>query len=449
MRNTDDMRNADARRLTIVIPVRNEGGVIGATLALLQPLRARGHEVIVVDGGSDDATRAIALPLADQVLLAHRGRARQMNAGAAQASGDVLLFLHADTRLPPNADIAVARALANGARWGRFDVAIDGRSAMLPLIARMMNLRSRITGIATGDQAIFMLRQAFNGSGGFPPLPLMEDVALSTRLKATAGRPASLRDVAVTSGRRWDDRGALRTIALMWRLRFAFWRGASAESIARRYGERAVPTLQVFAREPVAGQVKTRLAASVGAARSVSIYTMLVERTLAAGAAARARGCVGDVELWCAPSTDAAIFHAWRDRFGAVLMTQCDGDLGARMHDALGTSLARGSPAVLVGTDCPELDADYLCAAASALDRNDVVIGPAADGGYVLIGLAKDADLFSGIAWSTSRVYACTRERIAGRGLRVHTLPQRFDIDTAEDFARYEAATTRAGGIRL
>ncbi|HLW11666.1 MAG TPA: TIGR04283 family arsenosugar biosynthesis glycosyltransferase [Casimicrobiaceae bacterium] len=433
-------------RLAIVVPARNEAAGIGATLASLQPFRARGHEVIVVDGGSDDATRAIAAPLADAVRVAHRGRASQMNAGAACDGADALLFLHADTRLPERADMAVADAL-KGAHWGRFDVAIDGRSAWLPLIARAMNVRSRLTGIATGDQAMFVSRPLFERVGGFPALALMEDVALSSLLKRVAGPPACLRDVVVTSGRRWDAQGALRTIATMSRLRFDFRRGVSPDTIAERYGGRSSPTLQVFAREPVPGQVKTRLAAAIGAARAADLYRMLAERTLAAAAAARARGCIGDIELWCASASDAAIFHAWCDRFGAVLIPQCAGDLGARMHHALGASLARGRPAVLVGTDCPDLDADYLCAAASALAAHDVVIGPAADGGYVLIGLARDMHLFSGMAWSTPQVFACTRERVALQGLRMHALPERFDIDTADDYARYEAATARAAGL--
>ncbi len=428
-------------RMAIVVPARNESDLIGATLASLQPYRARGHEVIVVDGGSDDSTRAIAAPLADRVLVEHRGRAHQMNAGAARAASDVLLFLHADSRLPPDADIDVAGALANGARWGRFDVALDGRSAWLPIISRAMNVRSRLTGIATGDQAIFVSRSVFDSVGGFPAIPLMEDIALSARLKRASGRPACLRNIVTTSGRRWDVQGALRTTLTMWRLRFDFLRGIPAEIIARRYGERVLPTLQLFAREPVPGTVKTRLATAIGAERAAAIYRMLVERTLANAHAARANGHVGDIELWCASPLDTTTFRAWRDRFGVVLMAQCAGDLGARMHGALRSSLARGRPALLIGTDCPGLDVEYLGAAAAALAVNDVIVGPATDGGYVLIGLSRDTDLFSGMAWSTPQVFACTRERVALQGLRMHELPERFDIDTAEDLARFESAT--------
>jgi rSAM/selenodomain-associated transferase 2 len=221
-------------KLSIVIPVLNEAAVIGRTLASLAALRARGHEVIVADGGSEDATREIAAPLADRVVVGPRGRARQMNAGAAVAGGDALLFLHADTRLPANADKMIFHSLQNNS-WGRFDVAIEGRSALLPVIAFLMNLRSRLTGIATGDQAIFVRRAAFPG---FPEIALMEDVAFSAAMKRTAP-PACLRAKAVTSGRRWDERGVLRTMLLMWCLRLGYFLGAAPDDLARRYANKA------------------------------------------------------------------------------------------------------------------------------------------------------------------------------------------------------------------
>jgi rSAM/selenodomain-associated transferase 2 len=221
-------------RLSVIVPVLDEAAGIAATLQALALLRARGHEVIVADGGSSDGTPARCAGLADAVIAAPRGRARQMNAGAARAGGDVLVFLHADTRLPAEADTLIAQALAGGAHWGRFDVRIEGRSAMLPVVATMMNARSRWTGIATGDQAIFVQRTPFERLGGYPDQPLMEDVELSRRLRAV-GRPACLRERVVTSGRRWDSRGAWRTIVLMWMLRLRYWLGASPESLARAY----------------------------------------------------------------------------------------------------------------------------------------------------------------------------------------------------------------------
>ncbi len=220
------------------MPVLNEAGTIQSTLSALAPLRGRGAEVIVVDGGSSDGTPALCQHLADQVLAGPRGRARQMNHGASHAHAATLLFLHADTRLPADADASIAAALAAGAHWGRFDVQIEGRSRWLPVVASLMNLRSRLTGIATGDQALFMRREAFDRVGGFPDQPLMEDVEITRRLlagKREIGRPACLRQRVVTSGRRWDERGAWRTIVLMWRLRWAYWRGARAEELARLY----------------------------------------------------------------------------------------------------------------------------------------------------------------------------------------------------------------------
>ncbi len=225
---------SSASTLSIVMPALDEAAGIVGILEALQPLRARGVEILVVDGGSEDGTPALAAPWVDAVIDAPRGRASQMNAGAAAARADVLLFLHADTRLPPGADALVARAVADGACWGRFDVRIDGRSPMLPVIAALMNLRSRCTGIATGDQAIFVTRRAFQAAGGFPAQPLMEDIELSRRLKRQH-RPVCLRAKVRTAGRRWERRGVWRTMLLMWRLRWRYWRGEPAAELARDY----------------------------------------------------------------------------------------------------------------------------------------------------------------------------------------------------------------------
>ncbi|WP_253444796.1 TIGR04283 family arsenosugar biosynthesis glycosyltransferase [Halomonas sp. Y3] len=223
-----------AHTLSLIIPVLDEATTIGATLASLEPLRARGVEVIVVDGGSRDGTAALAAPLCSRVVEASRGRGRQMNAGAAVAGGESLLFLHADTRLPAEADRMIEAALAGGHRWGRFAIRLEGRHPLLPVIATAMNLRSRLTGIATGDQALFMTREAFETVGGFPDQPLMEDIAMSRRLKRLSP-PACLREKVTSSGRRWEQNGAWATIQLMWRLRFRYWRGASPEKLAREY----------------------------------------------------------------------------------------------------------------------------------------------------------------------------------------------------------------------
>ena len=225
-------------KLSIVVPVLNEADTIAAQLDALTPLRARGVEVIVVYGGSHDGTPACACSGADRVLVAERGRASQMNDGAAAAGGDILLFLHADTHLPPRADDLIREGFAGGKRvWGRFDVQIEGPHRLLAVIAALMNRRSRLTGIATGDQAIFVMRAAFEAVGGYPDIPLMEDIVLSRRLKRLS-RPACLAARATTSGRRWERHGVLRTILKMWRLRLAFFLGADPRRLALAYGYR-------------------------------------------------------------------------------------------------------------------------------------------------------------------------------------------------------------------
>src|SRR5260221_2846456 len=219
-------------KLSIVMPVLDEGEGIAATLDALADLRALGPELMVVDGGSRDATIQRARPRADRFILAPRGRALQVNAGAEKASGNVLLFLHADTRLPADADhVLLSELERSGRAWGRFDVKIEGRSPLLIVVAWLMNIRSRLTGIATGDQAIFVRRAAFQAAGGFPAIPLMEDIALCKRLKRVSP-PLCLRDCATTSGLRWEKNGVINTMVLMWRRRRPHFFCAAPEQAA-------------------------------------------------------------------------------------------------------------------------------------------------------------------------------------------------------------------------
>ncbi|NWF47198.1 glycosyltransferase [Hydrogenophaga sp. D2P1] len=222
-------------RFSIVVPMLNEAQEMPRLLARLSALARLGNDVLIVDGGSDDGSADLAVRAGLRVLSSPRGRARQMNLGAAHASGDVLLFLHADTLLPEGALITIHRVMQkSSAPWGRFDVVIDGSHPLLRVVARLMNLRSRWTGIATGDQAIFVTREAFDAVGGFPDQPLMEDIELSSRLLRRS-RPACISDPVLTSGRRWESRGVWRTVLLMWRLRWAYWRGTPADQLARLY----------------------------------------------------------------------------------------------------------------------------------------------------------------------------------------------------------------------
>ena len=222
-------------KVSIILPVLNEETFISETLSALQPLRFSGNELIVVDGGSTDATRALSGPFADRIINAPRGRSRQMNAGAYEARGDILLFLHADTFLPAEADQMVSAAMERQRKgWGRFDVHLSGRDPLLRIVEILMNWRSRLSGIATGDQAIFVRRELFKAVGGFPDIDLMEDIDLSKRLKKYES-PLCLRQKVFTSSRRWEKNGILKTIFLMWGLRLAYFLGVDPKHLARWY----------------------------------------------------------------------------------------------------------------------------------------------------------------------------------------------------------------------
>lgn len=224
------------QRLSIIIPVLNEANTLPDVLEHLMRLQSRDVEVIMVDGGSEDGSCALIGEAGLTLQTSARGRANQMNAGALHATGDVLLFLHADTHLPTQADSIILRQFDRGSPkvWGRFAVRISGSAWMLAVISCLMNLRSRLTGIATGDHGLFMTRTAFNAVGGFPEQPLMEDVALCLRLKQLSP-PICLSEFVITSGRRWLQHGIWRTIFLMWRLRFRYWRGACPHQLAQEY----------------------------------------------------------------------------------------------------------------------------------------------------------------------------------------------------------------------
>ncbi len=197
-------------------------------------MRERGVEIIVVDGGSSDRTRELSLPYINHWIESDStGRALQMNRGAEVAKAEVLWFLHADTQVPEESDQTILQALQQRL-WGRFNVCLSGDEPLLRMVERMMNLRSCWSGIATGDQGIFLSRSLFVEIGGFPEIPLMEDIAISRELRKR-GRPLCIRQRLVTSSRRWEESGIIRTILLMWWLRFGYWAGISPQRLARMY----------------------------------------------------------------------------------------------------------------------------------------------------------------------------------------------------------------------
>ena len=223
-----------ADTVSIVVPVLNEASFVRPFLRHLQPFREQGAEVVICDGGSGDGTRTLAEPRADAVVDSAAGRAVQMNSGARVARGRILVFLHVDTLLPREGFSEMCRSLRASHDWGRFDVRLSSRGARFRLIEALMNRRSRWTGIATGDQALFLTRELFQAVGGFPEIPLMEDIEMSRRLKRF-GPPACLESRVLTSSRRWEQRGVVRTVALMWALRAGYALGVDPARLARWY----------------------------------------------------------------------------------------------------------------------------------------------------------------------------------------------------------------------
>ncbi len=232
----DCTSNNQRCKLSIIVPCLNEAQQIEASLLTLQALRQRGHEIIVCDAGSTDNTQQLASPLCDIFILADKGRALQMNAGAAQATGDVLCFLHADTHSPLNLDTHIFQALQQTQRvWGRFNIRLSGRHFAFRLIERLINLRSRISGVASGDQGIFIYRSVFNRLGGYKAIALMEDIELSKRLRGIS-KPACIKQPPLlTSSRRWEEHGITRTVLLMWKLRLKYFLGSNPQQLASEY----------------------------------------------------------------------------------------------------------------------------------------------------------------------------------------------------------------------
>ncbi|MXY91741.1 MAG: DUF2064 domain-containing protein [Gammaproteobacteria bacterium] len=432
-------------RISIVIPVLNEESQIVSCLERLQPMRFLGHEVIVVDGGSTDATRALAAPLCDRLLRSRPGRAAQMNLGARFAGSDVVLFLHADSQLPEDAKQAIAEALADRKPgWGWFDVRLSGRAPVYRLIATFMNLRARLTAVCTGDQALFVSAELFHLAGGFPGIPLMEDIAISKKLRQLA-RPRPLAQKVSSSSRRWERDGVARTILQMWRLRLLYFFGAMPEKLAARYYPRLFARarfkfpsarIAVFAREPEIGEVKTRLAAQIGAEAALRLYLAMLRRVVATVEQA----ALAEFHLWAVSDPGHEEFTALCDVQDIRL--QQGEDLGSRMHNAAAAELAEDGVefVLIVGSDCPALTLDYLERALDALSAGvEVVLGPARDGGYVLIGLRQVSwELFSGVDWSGPGVLEQTLERVREAGLSHQLLESSWDVDDAEDLPLLE-----------
>jgi rSAM/selenodomain-associated transferase 2/rSAM/selenodomain-associated transferase 1 len=438
-------------KLSIIIPVLNEANDLLACLKPLQSWRQQGVELIVVDGGSDDDTLVLAREYADKAFVAARGRARQMNAGAKAATGRYLLFLHADTRLPQEGlDELLVRFESlqqHSAAWGFFPVRLSAQRWPLRVIERAMSWRSRLTSVATGDQAIFVARSLWDQLEGFADIPLMEDVELSKRLRRHSA-PMIMPVAVETDSRRWESGGIVRTVLLMWSLRLLYVCGVKPQRLAPWYGihpqpKQQTPCIAQLAKAPVLGNVKTRMQPQLSVEQSVELHQRLVQH-VAGNLAQCSAACL---QLWVSDQPDAPLFQSLQQRYPLDIHVQRAGDLGQRMYHICHTVLQQYGAVILVGSDCPFITPRQLDQVLVALEEgNQAVIIPAQDGGYTLLALTQaEWRIFDGVEWGGERVYRQTLERLQQLGWRYHCMEPLADIDRPEDLALlHEDAATRA-----
>lgn len=441
-------------KLSFIIPCLNEAENIVETLLPLQSLRQRGHEIILSDGGSNDNTIQLSQNLIDHCIHSAAGRSTQMNNGAKAASGDILCFLHADTIASEFIDEQILSSL-HGAKniWGFFNIKLSGYSWQFRIIEWLINKRSCLSHVATGDQGIFVSRDSFNKLSGFLDIPLMEDIELSKRLRKISKPLCIKNQPLITSSRRWQKHGIMRSVLLMWQLRLRYFLGTPAATLARAYQTHSPQykpdiyppdsnkqlnenQLIIFVKAPLPGQCKTRLIPFLSAEQASEFYKSLLTT------------CFDNITPL--ENTDIAI-HIWPETshpfiqklgriYCASLHTQKGDNLGDRMHNALQLSLQTYKKSVLIGSDCPVLDQAYIDKAFNALDQHDMVLGPAEDGGYVLIGATKiETKLFARINWGTASVLKQSLKNSKLAFYKTHLLNTLWDIDTPEDYIQYQS----------
>ena len=420
--------------ISVVIPTLNEASRLADLLPRL--LRESADlEIIVTDGGSTDESSEVvnALPVI-KWRSGEPGRARQLQAGADAATGDILLFLHADTILPSGWSQAIsqtsqAKDFAIGAFRFKLDTPIPGGA----LIEFGVNLRCRLFRRPYGDQALFMKTDTFRKAGGMRELPIMEDVDLVQRMRKH-GRLVMLREPAITSARRWQHVGALRQTWMNLSTYALYRLGRSPEELAHRY-RRTSRAVVVFCKYPTPGTVKTRLAATIGDDEAARIYRQMVQSALKT---VRETRCGASTLVFFAPAEARDDMANWLGSHHTY-QPQVDGDLGDRMLQAFRYASANGiRQTVIIGTDCPGLTSNILQETFNKLDNHDIVLGPTPDGGYYLIGANQPhPELFRDIAWSTEKVFPQTMKRIQSSGLSCVQLEKLRDVDTIDDLNHY------------
>lgn len=422
-------------RLGVVVPTLNEAVRLPLLLEDLARLPVPA-EVVVSDGGSEDGTVAAARRRGARVVRGARGRAGQLNRGAADTRAPWLLFLHADARLGPEARRALAAWLARAGPEDAavFRFALEGGDRYWRFIEFGQRLRQRLSGLPYGDQGLVVSRRLFDAVGGYPELPVMEDVEMVRRLRRR-GRLETLPAALVTSPRRYRREGKLRGWLRNTALASLYLAGVRPERLARWYRPhpRTRPVLLVFAKAPAPGRVKTRLAAEIGEEAASRIYREMGRRVVEGVAA----GAYDVVVCYDPPDAEAEVRSWLGPPDGVRFRPQARGDLGARLRAAFREAFDDGAgPVCAIGTDAPDVDPGLVTRAFRALRSDDVVVGPAEDGGYYLIGLARpEPELFRSVPWSTSRVLEATRARARERSLSLGELEALSDVDTAADLA--------------
>lgn len=419
---------------------------------LLDDLRSLDAHVVVADGHSTDGTAELARTRGARVVKAGPGRGEQLRAGAAAAETEWLFFVHADSRVSRE----VARQLtdflheADRTMFAHFRFALDRRDWLGRTIEAGQRLREQALGLVYGDQGLVVHRELYDRARGYPSWPIMEDVGMIDRLTAL-GRRVALDAPLVTSVRRYEEEGALRAWTRNVALITLFRLGVDPVELARWYRPtRKTPSrldvtagtsnngargsrrcIGVFAKAPTPGRVKTRLAADVGDERATEIYRRIGRDTVD-----RLRGGPYRLIVFFDPPDEAAraAVQSWLGTAGLELRPQSAGDLGTRMAAALRVCLEEADAACLVGTDIPDLGPAAAERAFEALESDDVVVGPATDGGYYLIGMTRpQPGLFVDVPWSTSRVLPETLSRAERSGLSVALLDPKTDVDRVGD----------------
>jgi rSAM/selenodomain-associated transferase 2/rSAM/selenodomain-associated transferase 1 len=415
--------------ISVIIPVFNESRHLKQNLHRLYASFAglASVEVIICDGGSTDYSVQIARQFPCQITTSKPGRSYQMNAASKLAVGDWLLFLHADTVLPPD----WTSQLSDNRQWGFFPVQLSGQHWFFRVIEKAINLRSRLSSVGTGDQALFFKRTLFTSLEGFPSIPIMEDIAICKKARKTH-KPSIATDSVVTSSRRWEKNGITKTIVLMWRLRLAYWLGVDPTRLHQIYYpaiDMPKPVIQIFAKPPVEGSVKTRLIPDIGGDNATRVFRHCLGYALNL-----LRGSHCDYQIWLSEDTQDGIFQQEPYRLQQGI------GLGDRMLFALETALSDkpNNKVILIGSDCLDLKQSHFDQTIAALDTNDIVLLPTFDGGFALIGCRViDSLLFNHVEWSSSRVLEQTINNARLLNYQVHLLEMVRDIDTMADLGHY------------